>query len=157
MKREPNIIPADVISAVRASKLVAIHGDNGSGKSYLANELVSAAHGTHIQVDEYLDTPSNGRIYIEQVKVAQLKAAIQNAGAPVLVDCFIVLDVLDRLSMEAEITLYCEKVMPNWLRGNRELLREFEDYKSRHNLPESAKHTFVLQYPDFDEIKWRAV
>jgi ABC-type antimicrobial peptide transport system ATPase subunit len=146
-KRIPNHPDQELLDLLRKCRLIGIHGAMGSGKSSLAKDLISLIGGTHIEVDNHLSTPRMGRTYLQQVKFVDLKSRIQESIPPIFLDCFIVLDVLERINIQADLTLFCERsVNESRWRFNPESETIFESYQTRHHPRTSAKAIFTLVY-----------
>ena len=88
-----------------------------------------------------------GRTYLEQVKFTELKNKIQEAIPPIILDCFIVLDVLERINVQADFTLFCKRSVDEsrWC-FHREIENTFESYQNRRHPHASAKEVFTLMY-----------
>ena len=84
-------------------------GEPGSGKTPLSSELAKLIGGSHIEVDNHLDTPSNGRTYLQQVKFSELKEVIEKSKAPIFLDCFIAMDVLKKMNLKSDLLLHWPK------------------------------------------------
>lgn len=144
--RTPENFEEGLLADLRHAKLVAVDGENGSGKWQLARDLIDQIGGSHIQVDDHLDTPSNGRKYIQQVKFSELKNVIEASKAPVFVDCFIALDVLDQIGIKPDLLLHCKKVYAEAyfvMSQNKDLPPQYDEYKSRRNPEALARHVFT--------------
>jgi Uridine kinase len=149
MTREPEHISQDLLNSLRECKLIGIDGASGSGKTTLAKELVQQIGGTHIEVDNHLeidDEVPTKKQYLELVKFDDLKQHIQNSKLPVIIDCFILMDVLQKLGIKADGILFCERVSNGIFSRAMEL--EFRAYEKRHNPQTLAKQVFTLTYPN---------
>lgn len=145
--RDPGEVGEQLLSDLRQCKLVAIDGKNSSGKTTLCRELVELIGGSHIEVDDYLDTPSNGRKYRQQVKLEELKTAIAKLKTPVFLDCFIAMDVLEEMQMVPDVHLHCKKVRTEdflFVSEDKGLKAEYADYEKRRNPTASAREIFTL-------------
>lgn len=146
VSRSPEHLNDGLLAKLRESRLIGIHGANASGKSSLAREISQKINGVHIEVDDHLSTPANGRAYLQQVKFDEIKQAIQNADPPVIVDCFILMDVLEKLDMQPDLTLYCQRHMEGNFCFNPQMEREFQSYQERHRPEQYAYQIFTLKF-----------
>jgi adenylate kinase family enzyme len=142
--REPDRLNDGFLDELRKFRLIGIDGANSSGKSSLAKEIIEKIGGTHIEVDDHLSTPPNGRTYLQQVKFDELKKTIQNAQPPVIVDCFVLMDVLERLNMRPDLTLFCDREMNFPISFNSQMEAVFNSYKERRHPEQYAKQIFTL-------------
>ena len=83
---------------------------------------------------------------MEHVKFLELKDHIQKIKPPIILDCFIVLDVLAKLDVQPDMLVFCDRAIVGDWALNRKLEAVFESYKQRYNLPDSAtaKRIFKL-------------
>jgi len=146
-KRIPERPSDELLNLIEKSRLVGVHGANCSGKSSLAKELAQLVGGTHIEIDNHLSTPRLGRTYLQQVKFDEVRNEIQKSTPPIILDCFILLDVLNKMNMKADFTLFCERACGN-VRFNSQNEAEFESYENRHQPRKLAKQIFTPVYPN---------
>ena len=146
-KRIPERLNDELLDLTKKSKSVGVHGANCSGKSFLSKELAQLVGGTHVEVDNHLSTPRLGRTYLQQVKFDEIKDIIQKSTPPIILDCFILLDVLDKMNINVDFTFFCERACGN-MRFNPENEGEFESYENRHQTRKLAKQIFTLVYPN---------
>jgi hypothetical protein len=145
VKREPETFDGRFLDSLRHSKLVGIHGRKSSGKTELTKELVSLVGGTHIQVDDWLEQPPDGRTYLERVKAEALSKEIQKSVKPVFLDCFIVLDVLAKIKMQSDYLIYCDRLTDeNWLHFKQDGQNISASYEERRNPRETANVIFTF-------------
>jgi ABC-type dipeptide/oligopeptide/nickel transport system ATPase subunit len=149
MTREPEYISKDLLNSLRECRLIGIDGASGSGKTTLAKELIQQIGGTHIDVDDHLqidDQVPTKKQYFELVKFDDLKQHIENSKPPIIIVCFILMDVLQKLGIKADAILFCER--DSNLMFSRTLEVEFRAYEKRHNPQALAKQIFTLTYPN---------
>jgi hypothetical protein len=145
MERQPKEISQELLDSLRECNLVGIHGANGSGKSCLAREIIpQIGGGTHIEVDNFLSNHRE-RPYLDQIQINELITRVTESTPPIIFDCFIALDVLERINSKAELMLYCERVHLATIRiGKPELNSLFESYRKRRQPEATAKQIFTL-------------
>jgi hypothetical protein len=146
-KRIPERPNDELLDLIRKSRSVGVHGANCSGKSFLSRELAQLVGGTHVEIDNHLSTPRLGRTYLHQVKFDEVKNEIQKSTPPIILDCFILLDVLEKMNLNVDFTLFCERACGN-VRFNPENEDEFESYEKRRQPRKLAKQIFTLVYPN---------
>jgi hypothetical protein len=134
----------EFLDFAKKSKLIAVHGANYSGKSTLSRELAILIDGTHIEVDDFLSTPPNGRQYLEQVKFVELKDQIQKSKSPIILDCFIILDVLAKMDLKPDMMVFCDRAIVGDWNLNLKMEAVYESYQQRYSFPDSASWTFKL-------------
>jgi hypothetical protein len=104
------------------------------GKSSLAKELVSLAGGSHIQVDDFLSTPPNGRTYLEQVKCDELMNKISVSARPIFLDCFVLLDVMKKMKLKADYFIFCHRTTDtSSIRFDQKQEAVSDSYEQRRN------------------------
>jgi hypothetical protein len=144
LKRIPEHPSQELLDALRKCKLIGIHGPTNSGKSSLAKELVSLIGGTHINVDE-IPGPIEGGKYLDHINFQTLKGKIQNCNKlPVIIDCYMLLDVLKIIDVQVDETLLCERANDENCFFDLDLESDFNSYQKRHCPRTSAKQIFKL-------------
>ena len=146
IKRSPERPSKELLDFLRECKLIGIHGPSLSGKTDLARELVLLIGGTHIEVDKIPPGANGGKEYIDQIDLSVLKDKIQNGIPPVIIDCYVLLDVLKTISIQVDTTLLCERVDGANCSFCGEVESDFASYQKRHKPRASAKQIFTLSY-----------
>ena len=143
--RQPETFCEEFLNALRQSMLVGIHGRNSSGKTRLAKDLIPVTGGTHIEVDDFLSQPRDGRTYLEQVKEDELIKKILTSARPVFLDSFIVLDVLEKINKQADYFIFCDRLTDeSSFRFNQENEGTFDSYEERRNPRAAANKIFTF-------------
>lgn len=104
------------------SKVIALDGLDGAGKTTLAKDLVEHFNGAHIAVDDYLN--EGQRAYVKFIDLESLKTSVDDAlltSSAVIVDGICALEILRRINVSADIHVYVKQLSSDgsWLRGLR--------------------------------------
>jgi hypothetical protein len=145
IERRPESFDDVFMNALHQSKLIGVHGRNHSGKTRLIRDLISHTGGTHIEVDDHLEQSPDGRRYLERVKAGELMQIIRMSQKPVFLDSFIVLDVLEKINVQADYLIFCERLTDvSNFRFNQALEKTYDDYEERRDPRDSASKIFTF-------------
>jgi hypothetical protein len=145
-KRSPEYPDKKLLDFLRKCKLIGIHGPTGSGKTLLSKELIQKIGGTHIEIDK-IPSSENGKTgFINQINLPILKRRIQNGNPPIIIDCYLLLDILKTIDVQIEAILLCERVDDGDMGFRADLDFEFESYKKRYDPRASARQVFTMTY-----------
>jgi hypothetical protein len=152
--REPKEISEELLQCLRKCRLIGIHGLPSSGKTPLAKELAQRICGTHVEVDLLLfDRQLDRTQYVDRVKYAELTRKLQSKVAwPIIIDCFVLLDVLARVNVSVDELLLCERVAPAGSDFGKEGDEVFEDYRRRHQVKHDRAKMFTMFYSESDFV-----
>lgn len=93
------------LSAIHNRRMIVIDGDQGSGKSYLAQELAKSLLATVVSVDDYLS--GNGQPYLSQIDWNSLKSMVLEHEALNLILEGVLLEyVLQKLQIEPSYRIF---------------------------------------------------
>ena len=126
---------------------ISIDGIDGSGKTTLADKLAKNLGGKVISFDKYL-IPHKG-IYLSYIRYAELSSDLaifeEEATSVIILEGLCLLSVLERLSIEPEISVYIRRVDTDgiWLdeifnsedNDVNDVLRRLDKIENRRNKP----------------------
>jgi hypothetical protein len=100
------------LAPMRSASIIAIDGDNGAGKTRLAQELCRDLNGTHVEIDQFLS--GNGTPYLEQIDKLGIVNCIEYAlNFPIILDGVFMLDVLDAIGKKADYLIFGRYISRN--------------------------------------------
>jgi hypothetical protein len=90
---------------------VFVEGENGVGKSFLSRLLAKALGGEHIEMDEFLEPPSDARRWCrQQIRQCELQKAIDMAARPTIVEGVMTRDVINVADFDRHAVVYVKRV-----------------------------------------------
>ena len=118
-------------------QIVTIDGWDGAGKTRLAEKISSILNLKHIELDTFLNKHQGG--FINHIRYADLGQTIQAArddSSSILVEGICVLEVLRRIGVRPDITIYVKRILSRgfWSDG-----RHLPDEKSADEVIEEDK------------------
>jgi len=117
---------------------IIIDGDNGGGKTTLANEMATFLNATVVSLDDHL--LENGDVYWSQIKYEELASAIVSAEPRAIIEGVCVLKVLGRINVSHDYHIFVK-------RYNGCLGWEYEQYLNvRAKLPRSTLSRDIVEY-----------
>ncbi len=87
---------------------IAMDGNDGVGKTTLANALRRLIGGTVISVDDYV--AENQGAYVPSLRALELRAALERACAPRIVEGVCLVNVLEKAGHDPDILIYIRQV-----------------------------------------------
>ena len=131
--------PVDLkIEQMREASVVAIDGDEGSGKTQLAAELQKNVGGDVISIDDFLI--GNGMSYTKQFNANAFRACLKDKNArPLIIEGVLLLDILEREHLTADRYIFAKCIQQGqW---------QYEQYRSATaNLPKSKLTREIAEY-----------
>lgn len=134
------------MACLRGMHLITIDGDQGAGKTHLANNLGNYLSGTVISMDDFL--LSNGNPNLDQIKWTELSTKISDSDTvPVILEGVLMNQVLERLGMQSEFRIFAKlEVFGKW---------DYQQYLPKKVPLPSAQLTreIVSYYRDYEPWK----
>ena len=85
---------------------IIIDGDQGAGKSSLANEMAEVLGANVISLDDFL--PGNHAVYWEQIQYESLHSKISSSGPKVIIEGVCILKILAQIHVPYDYHVFIE-------------------------------------------------
>ena len=123
-------------------KVVALDGFMQSGKSTVSLRLASALPAELISLDTFVDSSRDAPSYIGMLNMEDLASSVGDAvkrGTTVLLEGICMLDALDALGIEPDLTIYVKRISPMGLWQDGFHFEDFEMHGEECNFTRESE------------------
>ncbi|MDO7085229.1 hypothetical protein WNY51_12225 [Pseudocolwellia sp. AS88] len=127
----------EIIISLSTKNIILVDGFNGSGKSYLAQELSKSLAVPTLDLDDYIIKTGGNHYYVDRLDLDKLYLDIVSKN-PIIVSGACILDVFSILNLKFDSHIYVKRISgSNWHDG-----LDLEDYHSQNFDPNRQVCTF---------------
>ena len=113
--------------------LIGIDGKDGSGKSYLCDQVSAELNLPAVHLDDFVERHKGG--YLEHMQLDQLASAISGRTAAILVEGVCLLQVLARVGVRPDFLIYVKRMSAHgWWQdeGDCDFPGSFSEFQRQH-------------------------